>query len=1230
MVSSPLGELKPRYDVVVVGSGYGGGVAARRMAERRDCRTGQRALSVCVLERGLEWRAGDFPSSLSTAVRELQTHTSRFHVGSRTGLFDLRLDDDMTVLVGCGLGGTSLINANVMIRPAPCIFETPEWPNRKWNEELDPYYRLVEMELNAQQCPDKPAPLKVQRFFKAGARATPPSPQHTLAKLAVSFESRVDTATGVEERRCVMCGDCVTGCNHGAKNTIDRNYLAAARLYGAEIFCGVIVRTIEKVQDGERTEWLLHVQPNNRAWRLFGSRHTLLVRAGSVFLAAGTLGSTEILFRSTRAHGLPLSPRLGDRFSGNGDVIAFSYDGLEEVNAFGYGSALPLAPDVGPCITGILDERHGDPHQPALIIEDASVPGALAPLIRVAAPLISRWTRLRNGLAHDLSLGHIGRELITLIKGVHFGAVARTQLFLVMARDGATTGTTAGRLRFVDRLDRVRVVWPAIGSAPLFRDINRRLTQLTRGFLGRFVANPIWASPFGKRLLTVHPLGGCVMGDDATKGVVDHLGQVFDGSANGGRPTVHEGLFVCDGAIVPTSLGANPALTIAALAERMAERVQPPSGPSAPPKQARLSDATVPGLRYTERLTGQIKLEGNSSDIELLLHISTDDVEHLLTDAWHRADIVGAANTPGLPPSPENRDRTRWTITQSSLYVLIEDPRQVDTTLLLYRLTLTSPSGERLYIRGHKTINLQNCRKSTWKAITGFPFIVLTQSHAEKEDTAFKTLRPGEPLKILLDNVAALDGKPTADSEPPKPPVEGSVGSGKVANSVADAVRFVLSFDVVKEPQWSRRVGWIVRFDWFFVRAVIEARIWLVRRTRRPDAFNRPDPGKLPKFTNRFCDQKNGRLPRYQLTQFDPPPGTYGEDGPKPVLVSPGYGMSSDCFLVGTLQDGQSQGPRDRPHGVEPHSFVNYLLKRGYQVWLLDYRASDHLEISLTQYTFDDLVPDFEAALAKVYNKTHKKKIRIVAHCVGSMVTSMLLLTKGRDLEHMIQSVVLSQSFPFMDHPWTNRLKSALRLPLLLKLVRFNPVLNTDDDLRAGWMSRALDLILRLYPTREHCSSSVCRRIIFVYGEVVRHEQLDRDTHDMLFDLFDRTNLTMFEHVARMILRGKIVDHYGRDVYVRPENARRNITRPVTLIQGKQNRFFRPAGGRKTEAWFNCYAPGMVTLREIRNYGHLDHFIGKNAEEDVFGAVRDGMERPQPMTIGDSMASGASTTSPDS
>jgi cholesterol oxidase len=1180
-LSLPIGELRASYDVIVVGSGYGGGVAALRMAEVQ--RSGGKP-SVCVLERGREWRAGDFPSTLISAVRQLQFDSPALRLGRSTALFDVRYDRDMAVLVGCGLGGTSLINANVMIEPADSVFGDERWPApiRHHKAELEPYYEEARWMLGATDAVRNEFVPKRNHLFAAAAPGstvfTPP--------IAVSFTSGhafspADRPPAVhrQPRRCRMCGDCVTGCNHGAKNTTDRNYVAGASDRGAAIFCGVTVRSVEPAEDG----WLIHAALVDRAWSRFRSPDIVL-RAGTVFLGAGTLGSTEILLRSRTRHKLPLSPRLGSHFSGNGDVIAFSYNGKDKVDGFGYGAMVPDDASAGPTITGMIDEREVS-DGPALTIQDAAIPGALAPLIRFTAPFIARRTRLRN-FRRDFTLRHVRAELDTMLRGIRHGAVAFTQAFLVMGRDSAR-----GQLK-LSRRGRLRIVWPGAASDELFRAINGRLARLTTNMGGRFVANPMWVG-YRKRLLTVHPLGGCSMGDRVEEAVVNDRGQVFAASParlgdrqtneDGERRLVHTGLYVCDGAVVPTALGTNPALTITALAERMAAYAAP-DVPISRGKEETLapSDFAAPGIQYAERLVGPACVAERETPIELVLHISADDVKKLLVDPRHEARIIGTARTPALPRHPEENLDNEWTVTNGFLNVLVEDPRQPCTRLMVYRLELTSPRGVSIFLRGHKTINLEECRQGTWRAISSFSFALHTNHalHAAGPAGPGSDEAAPKPFSDACDWVARETGTRAGARCRVFAHVP-SIGHGRVRNRFPDALRLAASLEITKERRLLRRTKLVARFAWSFASTVIQARFWALQRTKRPDPFTRPVLRVPP--TNPKCAIKDSKspapgLPRYTLTP-------YGTPGDLPLILGPGFGMSSEAF-----------------HSGEP-SFVTYLNEHGYEVWLLDYRGSDKLDISLTQFSIDELVTDFADAITELHGM-RQQPVRVIGHCVASLVMSMLLLKEG-DLGGKIHWVGLSQSFAFMDQPLINRIKAGIHLPQLLKLSGFIPMLTVDDDLRSDWRSRLLDRALRFYPTAEHCDSAVCRRILFLYGEVVRHAKLDQHTHDLMYDFFDRANLTAFVQLAAMIRAGHIVDKFGRNTYLTDANGQ-GIRVPVTLFQGTKNRLFRPAGGHRTLKWLREHGGGMrgpddlFQLVPIDGYGHLDNFVGAHAADEVF------------------------------
>src|SRR5688572_3413296 len=186
-LSTPIGELQAAYDVVVIGSGYGGAIAAYRMAQRsRRLRArGHAGFSVCLLERGIEKRPGDYPTSFGGAMTEIQFDTRFGHLGSRTGLFDIRTNPDVSVLVGCGLGGTSLINAAVMLEPHPSVFGQPEWPTPlNVPRLLDREFRTVRRKLQVSKVPKHLSIEKVTWLEEAAKRA---QSRARRVPLAVSF-----------------------------------------------------------------------------------------------------------------------------------------------------------------------------------------------------------------------------------------------------------------------------------------------------------------------------------------------------------------------------------------------------------------------------------------------------------------------------------------------------------------------------------------------------------------------------------------------------------------------------------------------------------------------------------------------------------------------------------------------------------------------------------------------------------------------------------------------------------------------------------------------------------------------------------------------------------------------------------------------------------------------------------------------------------------------------------
>jgi cholesterol oxidase len=571
-LSKPLSELQPHYPVLVVGSGYGGAIAASRLS-----RAGQ---AVCVLERGKEMWPGEYPDTAAAAVPEMQIRTPVLpglipQVGRKDGFYDFRLEEGVVAWVGCGLGGGSLVNSGVAILPDTRVFDDACWP-QALREDKDVglaagFARASAMLQPAQYPRQATAPLaRATRMEEAAAelRAKGHAQASTeLAHVNVAFDARTNPA-GVAQPACALCGDCNTGCNTGAKSTTLMNYLPDAYQHGADMFCQIEVLSFERGAGGGG--WVVHCEGTDPAHPT-----KLDVTCDTLILAAGTLGSTEILLRNRALGIVPVSPQVGLRFGTDGDFFSVGYNGTEPWNALGYGvgekaaaERAKMGGDSGPCITSVCDMR--DPATPVregFIIEDMAVPGAfVAPILGVFAGL-----NALTGQASDTDPAAVAAALARQTQSFQDGpfsqggALANSVMFGMMSFDDQ-----AGKLSLEE--DVLRIKWPGPAAVPDPASIDGPLQQVTAmpSMEGSYCKNP-FVGPYkalgkdqGMRG-TVHPFGGCCMGDDATSGAVNHKGQVFSGATGA---SVYDDLYVIDGATVCMSLGVNPLMTISAIAER--------------------------------------------------------------------------------------------------------------------------------------------------------------------------------------------------------------------------------------------------------------------------------------------------------------------------------------------------------------------------------------------------------------------------------------------------------------------------------------------------------------------------------------------------------------------------------------------------------------------------------------------------------------------------------------
>ena len=512
-------KIRPSYDAVVIGSGFGGAVAA--------CRLAQAGLSVAVLERGRRYDLNPFP-------RNWNNPFDGWLWSNNQGLFDVKLCQDMTVVQAAGLGGGSLIYANVQMRAPEAVFDQG-WPRGYSRTALDPYYDLVAYMLDINPVPKSRMPTK-SRLMEVAAESLGRSDQFCFPNIAVDFgESGVEHQNkfGGMQRGCTSCGECCIGCNFHAKNTLDLNYLALARSKGADIDILCEVFKIEPVETSYRVSFKDHA--NN------GQESEITARY--CFVCAGAVNSTELLLRCRDTHGTlsKMSPLLGDQYSGNGDFLAFAFNTSE-----------PFNPSEGPTITtGVVYDRTDDGFKNWFIFEEGGYPKEIGTLMQLLNPRcgLLRTAEIVTKDALLSAFRALGGKVVAKDR-----TLEKTGIFLMMGRDLAD-----GKIRLHPRTSELSIKWNVPSNLTLYEAESRLSADFATALGGDVAMNPLWR--LFRIPVTVHSLGGCPMAESREEGVTDTNGEVY------GYP----GLFVLDGSILPNATGVNPAHTIAAVAERNIE-----------------------------------------------------------------------------------------------------------------------------------------------------------------------------------------------------------------------------------------------------------------------------------------------------------------------------------------------------------------------------------------------------------------------------------------------------------------------------------------------------------------------------------------------------------------------------------------------------------------------------------------------------------------------------------
>jgi cholesterol oxidase len=479
------------YDVLVVGSGFGGSVAALRLTEK--------GYRVGVLEAGRRFAPEDFPRT--------NWNLRRYIFAPRLGLRGIQrmtLLDDLLVLSGAGVGGGSLVYANTLYEPLDEFYDDPQWTDiANWRDELEPHYERVRRMLGANATP-----------FESAAEAV----VREVARRMGAGDTFEHTVVAVDFERCVRCGGCMVGCRHGAKNTLDRNYLLLAERGGAHVHAEREATLLHRAGD----RWEVETR-HPGAWLRPRRR---LFRADHVVLAAGVLGTVRLLLRSGVG-----GPHVGELVRSNSEAI---------VGASARGTAVDYSRGIaiGSAFRPSADTR----------IEPVRYPKGSNAMSLFSTVLVDGDGRTPRPLRW---LATMGRHPLQAVQAhVPWRWSQRTVLLLVMqARDNAVRLRWTGRRLRTDRTGRE----PTPTWLPEANEAARHAAGVMAGLPGSTLTEVLLSRPF-----TAHILGGAPIGATAADGVLDAWHRVW----------AEPGLHVVDGAAVSANLGANPALTIAAQAER--------------------------------------------------------------------------------------------------------------------------------------------------------------------------------------------------------------------------------------------------------------------------------------------------------------------------------------------------------------------------------------------------------------------------------------------------------------------------------------------------------------------------------------------------------------------------------------------------------------------------------------------------------------------------------------
>jgi len=519
------------FDYIVIGSGFGGSVSTHRLTEK--------GYKVGVMEMGRRYMDEDFPKTNWNLRKYFWLPLFKFF-----GFFRMTLFNHAWVLSGVGVGGGSLVYASTLLVPKEKIWEDQQWAKlQDWKTIMKPHYQEAERMLGVNQ---NKYIGKADKMLKEAAEEQGFGDTFYTTPVGIYFGKPGETVPdpyfngeGPDRTACIYCGGCMVGCRHGAKNTLDKNYLYLAEKNGAQVFAETKVTDVKPINDlpDGRDGYLIYTRSSTR----FFKKRKIFKTKGVIF-SGGVIGTVDLLLRSKQRGSLPrLSDRLGDIVRTNAEsIIGVRFEGKDVDMSEGIAIGSGIHIDDHTHIEAVRYSKGSD----VLSLTATLLTNGKAGINRVFAWL---WTVIRNPFKFLKMLNPFG--------------FARTSLILlVMQTLDYSINLRLKRTWWWPFRKKLQTTGPRIPTyIPQANTFAQKLAKQHNG-------SPLTAATeiFLNVPTTAHILGGAVMGETENDGVVDGKNRVFN----------YENMLICDGSMIGANLGVNPSLTITALSEHAMSHIE--------------------------------------------------------------------------------------------------------------------------------------------------------------------------------------------------------------------------------------------------------------------------------------------------------------------------------------------------------------------------------------------------------------------------------------------------------------------------------------------------------------------------------------------------------------------------------------------------------------------------------------------------------------------------------